>query len=197
MNPLASYKTRTRYGAMCVAGGTLKRAEGAGRQPEFDAARCCNRPRSIVYLRTTDVTPRDVGSGRDMSCPQTAAAKILVRGIRGATTVDKDEPYLISKAVRELLLAMQEANGFKPEELACVFFTLTPDLTSSFAAQAARELGWTAVPLIDLMQAPVETGLKRCIRVLALWNTSLDPDEIRHVYLHEASSLRPDLAQRR
>ncbi|WP_293177982.1 chorismate mutase, partial [Oceanithermus sp.] len=30
-------------------------------------------------------------------------------------------------------------------------------------------------------------------RILALWNTTKDPETIQHVYLEEAAKLRPDL----
>ena len=38
----------------------------------------------------------------------------------------------------------------------------------------------------------VPTGLPRCIRVLVHWNTHKGQQEIQHVYLREAQSLRPD-----
>ena len=40
------------------------------------------------------------------------------------------------------------------------------------------------------MQVP--DGLARCIRVLIHWNTSCTAEEIIHVYLREAKTLRPD-----
>jgi len=38
----------------------------------------------------------------------------------------------------------------------------------------------------------VPGGLAHCIRILLLWNTVKSQQEIVHVYLHEAASLRPD-----
>ena len=43
----------------------------------------------------------------------------------------------------------------------------------------------------------VEGGLPLCIRALLLVDTDKTPQEIRHVYLGEASLLRPDLRNRR
>ena len=42
-------------------------------------------------------------------------------------------------------------------------------------------------------EPPVEGSLAYCIRVLLLWNTDKAQTEIRHSYLKEAATLRPDL----
>ena len=36
-------------------------------------------------------------------------------------------------------------------------------------------------------------GLSKCIRILIHWNTNLKQNEIKHVYLNEATILRTDL----
>jgi chorismate mutase len=116
------------------------------------------------------------------------------RGIRGATTVETDTPAAILSATQELLSRIVEANGVAPEEIASAVFTATPDLTAAFPAQAAREMGWQHVPLLDAQEIVVPGSLPRCVRVLIHWNTDKDQAEIRHVYLRSAASLRPDLA---
>lgn len=74
----------------------------------------------------------------------------MVRGIRGAITVEEDTPEAIHQATRELLLKMLEANGIQSyEELAAVIFTVTEDLTSAFPAEAARQIGMHRVPLLS------------------------------------------------
>jgi chorismate mutase len=40
----------------------------------------------------------------------------------------------------------------------------------------------------------VPNGLQQCIRILIHWNTTHTPQEIHHVYLRDAKSLRPDRA---
>lgn len=118
----------------------------------------------------------------------------MVRGIRGAITVDQDTPEAIHQATRELLLRMLEANGIQNhQELAAIIFTVTEDLTSAFPAEAARQIGMHCVPLLSAREVPVPGSLPRVIRVLALWNTDTPQDQVRHVYLREASQLRPDL----
>ena len=118
----------------------------------------------------------------------------MVRGIRGAITVEEDTPEAIHQATRELLLKMREANGIQSyEELAAVIFTVTEDLTSAFPAEAARQIGMHRVPLLSAREVPVPGSLPRVIRVLARWNTDTPQDRVRHVYLREAVRLRPDL----
>ncbi len=116
------------------------------------------------------------------------------RGIRGATVASANEAVAILQATRELLERIVVANGVVADDLAAVIFTTTDDLDAAHPAQAARELGWTHVPLICTQEMAVAGSLPRCIRVLALWNTELSPQAIRHVYLGEAQALRPDLA---
>lgn len=116
------------------------------------------------------------------------------RGIRGAITVDADQPELILAATRELLEAILVANaGMSPGEIASAFFTVTEDLRSTFPAQAARQMGWSQVPMMCAREIPVPGSLPRVIRVLVHWNTERAQHEIVHVYLREAVKLRPDL----
>ena len=117
-----------------------------------------------------------------------------IRGIRGATTVAADQPDLILHATRELLEVMLDENeGMQPEDVASAVFTVTDDLTSTFPAQAARQMGWHLVPMLCGREIPVPDSLPRVIRVLVHWNTETAQVDITHVYLHQAVKLRPDL----
>ena len=118
-----------------------------------------------------------------------------VRGIRGAITVDADQPQVILAATRELLLAICQANpDLEVGDIASIWFTLTDDLVSAYPAKAARDLGWSLAPLMCAREIPVPGGLPRCIRVLIHWNTHLPQSAIRPVYLGAAARLRPDLS---
>ena len=117
-----------------------------------------------------------------------------IRGIRGATTVDADEPDLILQATRELLEEiLAENQDMRTEDIASALFTVTDDLASTFPAQGARQMGWGLVPMLCAREIPVPNSLPRVIRVLVHWNTDLPQHEITHVYLREAVKLRPDL----
>ncbi len=119
-----------------------------------------------------------------------------VRGVRGATSVDQDQPDEILAATRELLEAIQQANPtLQTDDLASAVFTLSEDLSSVYPAQAARQLGWVKVPLLCAREIPVPGALPRCIRVLLHWNTDLPQSAIKHIYLRAAASLRTDLTE--
>ena len=119
---------------------------------------------------------------------------MMMRGVRGATTVREDSPEAIEAAVHELLREVVGRNGLDPDDLAAVFFSVTDDLRSAFPAAGARSFGWRQVPLLDVREAAAGDDLPRCVRTLLLWNTQRAPAEIRHVYLHGAARLRPDLS---
>ncbi|MCX7780918.1 MAG: chorismate mutase [Negativicutes bacterium] len=120
----------------------------------------------------------------------------MLRGIRGATTVEKNEYADIVKRVEELLLALTEANRIAIEEIGAVIFSSTPDLNAAFPAAGARSLGWNAVPLFGTQEIDNPEGPALCIRVLILWNTDKPQAEIRHIYLHGAKVLRQDIANK-
>ncbi|MDZ4688015.1 MAG: chorismate mutase [Planctomycetaceae bacterium] len=120
---------------------------------------------------------------------------MTVRGIRGATSVTEDRPELILAATRELLEEVLRLNGIGDfDDIGSAVFTTTPDLTSTFPAEAARSLGMTLVPLLCASEIAVPNSLPRCIRVLLHVNTAKSQKEIVHVYLHEAKKLRPDVS---
>ncbi|MEY2856463.1 MAG: hypothetical protein RLZZ74_772 [Cyanobacteriota bacterium] len=117
-----------------------------------------------------------------------------VRGVRGATTVTENTVTAMSDAVHELIAEIEAHNLFRPEDIVCVFFTVTADLDAVFPAAAARKRpGWDHVPLIDLQQMNVQGSLDRCIRILIQVNTSVAQSAIVHRYLRQAQTLRPDL----
>ena len=119
---------------------------------------------------------------------------MTVRGIRGAITVDADQPDLVLLATQELLGALMRANpGLRTEEIASAFFTTTDDLISVHPALAARQMGWEHIPMMCAREIPVPGSLPRCIRVLVQWNTGRAQTAISHVYLRDAVTLRPDL----
>lgn len=117
-----------------------------------------------------------------------------VRGIRGAISVDEDSSDAVLSATRELLQAILVANGLERfEEIVSAVFTTTPDLTSAFPAEAARDLGMKHVPLLCASEIAVTNAMPKCIRVLLHVNTERTQEEIVHIYLRDAKRLRPDM----
>ena len=118
------------------------------------------------------------------------------RGIRGAITADNNTKEEILAATKALLSAMIQANEIKAEDVAAAIFTTSTDLNAQFPAAAARQLGWTNLALLCGHEMNVPDSLPKCIRILVLVNTEKRAEEIVHIYLKGARSLRPDLAQR-
>jgi chorismate mutase len=120
-----------------------------------------------------------------------------VRGIRGATTCDRNQSEAIVEATRELLQELAHLNQLDPEEIAFAYFTTTRDLTAEFPARAVRQLGWLEVPMLCgqhmEVQPPNPRGISMCIRVFLLYNTDRKQREMRHAYLRGASAIKQDL----
>ena len=112
------------------------------------------------------------------------------RGIRGATTVDDNTREDTLAAAKELLQEMVQANGVQEEEIACIFFTTTPDINRAFPAAAARELGLSQVPMLCGHEMNVPGSLPMCLRILILFNTEKGAEEIVHIYIKGARELR-------
>ena len=115
---------------------------------------------------------------------------MLCRGIRGATTVTRNSKEDILARTKELIMEMVEANEVVVDNIASVLFTTTIDLNAEFPALAARELGWTDVPLLCGHEMNVPHGLPMCLRILLLFNTEKSARDIIHIYIRGAEELR-------
>ncbi len=120
---------------------------------------------------------------------------MAVRAIRGATTLDVDNKGHLHERTQELVEAVLTENDIAVDDVISVFFTCTPDLVSDFPAAAARQMGFGAVPLMCAQEIAVPGALQSVVRLMMHVNTERPRDEIVHVYLHNAVSLRRDLAQ--
>ena len=117
-----------------------------------------------------------------------------VRGIRGATTVSNNTKENIIDSTFSLLREMITLNNVEIQDIASIFFTTTKDLNAEFPAVAARKkLSMNEVPLLNMHEIDNPEGLQKCIRILIHWNTIKNQNQIKHVYLNGATSLRPDL----
>ena len=131
-------------------------------------------------------------NGKSMYLPRKKYRPILTLGVRGATTVSENSAEEILRATRELLYVMVRVNGIREDDVASVYFTTTHDLDAVFPATAARQLGWLGAALICGNEMPVQGSLQQCVRIMLHWNTRKRQEEIHHVYLRDAQSLRPD-----
>ena len=113
-----------------------------------------------------------------------------VRGLRGATSSDSNTKDAIVEATTELLKAMVDANDIDADDVAAAIFSTTPDLNAEFPAVAARKnLGWNYVALMCGHEMNVPDAQTQCIRVLVLVNTDKAPQDLKNVYLRDATNL--------
>jgi chorismate mutase len=117
----------------------------------------------------------------------------MVRGLRGATTVDLDTIEQVTARSQELIREIMVRNDLTEDDIVSALFTSTADVTSIFPATAIREIGFGAVPLLCAAEIAVPGAMPRCIRVLMHVHTTKSKAEIHHVYLHGAQGLRDDL----
>lgn len=119
-----------------------------------------------------------------------------VRAIRGATTATANSKEAIESASLELAQEIVKVNEIHPEEIAVVLVTMTSDLTTYNASAAIRlGQGWQHVPFFTSQEAEIEGMLPRCIRISIQYNTEKSQEEMKHIYLNEATKLRPDLSK--
>jgi chorismate mutase len=119
-------------------------------------------------------------------------ADTRLHALRGAVSVERNDPEAILAATRDLMTELMERNGLVPERMVSCIFTATSDLNAQFPAVAARDLGLDRVPLLCSQEIEVPGALARVIRVLIHYYAR-DGHEPQHVYLGEASALRADL----
>ncbi|MES1038457.1 MULTISPECIES: chorismate mutase [Peribacillus] len=120
----------------------------------------------------------------------------MIRGIRGATTVERDTEMEVISAAERLMAEIIQVNEIDPEMVASVFFSATEEIRSVFPAKALRKFeGWTYVPVTCMKEIPVSNSLPFCIRVMIHVNTTKSQKEIQHVYQAGATVLRPDLTK--
>ena len=118
----------------------------------------------------------------------------MIRAVRGAITVENDTVEEIKSATFEMLSKIVELNNLDTKDFAYAEFTATEDLKSATPAKFARtELGWNTVPLMVYREFEFDGGLKKCIRVLIVFDSDRRQEDIKHVYLRDAQKLRPDL----
>lgn len=133
--------------------------------------------------------------GHDAAATNVNGGARVMRGIRGAITVGRNEADEIRRSARELVSEMCRVNHVAPGDIGVCLFSATEDLTAAFPASGARQLpGFDMVPLFDTRQMAVEGALPMCIRVLMLVDGGFAvPGGVHHVYLGGASVLRQDL----
>lgn len=116
-----------------------------------------------------------------------------MRGIRGAIDVSSNEAQKILEATKELLLEMLQKIPWKRIKSRRLF-SLRQQILMLLSLQK-RPADWDGFMFRYFMPSEINVpgALPRCIRILMLVNSTKTQEEIKHVYLRGASSLRADL----
>ncbi len=116
-----------------------------------------------------------------------------LRAARGAIRVPPDDGDALLGSTERLLSAVLQRNRIDPEDLVSIMFTATEDLRAAFPAEAARRMGLGRVPLMCAQEISVEGSMPSVIRILLHFHSERTLDEVEHVYLDGAESLRDDV----
>ena len=120
---------------------------------------------------------------------------MAVRAVRGATQLEQDSREHMLDRVAELVSDVMAANDLVVDDFISIIFTATSDLVSEFPAYAARQLGFSDVPLVCARELEIEGSMPRVVRLMAHVDTDLPRAAVTHVYLHGAANLRRDLSR--
>jgi chorismate mutase len=120
---------------------------------------------------------------------------VAVRAVRGATQLEQDTREHMLDRVAELVTDVMAANDLVVDDFISIIFTATSDLVSEFPAYAARQLGFSDVPLVCARELEIEGSMPRVVRLMAHVETDLPRADVTHVYLHGAANLRRDLSR--
>jgi len=120
---------------------------------------------------------------------------VRLRALRGAITCDENTKQEIEEKTQRLVKELLSRNELEHDDLVSVVFTATDDLTAEFPAAAARGVGLGDIPLLCARELGIDGGKPMCIRLLVHCYTERARDELHHVYLEGARTLRDDLPE--
>jgi len=118
---------------------------------------------------------------------------VKVLALRGATTIEANTKAEVDAKTQRLVEEMLERNAIAHDDLVSIIFTATDDITAEFQATAARALGLGDVPLICARELAIDHGKPFAIRVMMHFYGDQPRNELHHVYLEGARTLRDDL----
>lgn len=114
----------------------------------------------------------------------------MIKAIRGATTIEVNNPENIHQRTYELMEEILKINNLKLEDIISIIFSVTQDITTANPATVFRKNFSKEIPLFCVQEAYFKGSLTNCIRVIIHCQGDVD---IKHCYLHKAKILRPDI----
>jgi chorismate mutase len=135
-----------------------------------------------------------IAAGRQFE-PRLTCGYVRVRALRGAITCDENTKQEIEEKTQRLVKELLARNELEHDDLVSLVFTATEDLTAEFPAAAARGVGLGDIPLLCARELDIDGGKPMCIRLLVHCYTERPRDQLHHVYLDGARTLRDDLPE--
>jgi chorismate mutase len=132
-------------------------------------------------------------SGNKVNEKKEKIEMLMIRGIRGAIEVKRNERDSILAAARCLLKNILSENQLEPEDIVSIIFTTTKDINAEFPAAVLRDIGWKYIPALCTHEMDVPGGMKGVIRILVHAYVNKNQKDIKHQYLDKTIRLRPDL----
>jgi chorismate mutase len=120
---------------------------------------------------------------------------VRLLALRGAITCNENTKQEVEEKTQRLVKELLARNELEHDDLVSLIFTATEDLTAEFPAAAARAIGLGDIPLLCARELGIEGGKAMCIRLLVHCYTDRPRDQLHHVYLDGARSLRDDLPE--
>jgi chorismate mutase len=120
---------------------------------------------------------------------------VRVQALRGAITCNENTQQEIEEKTQRLVKELLARNELEHDDLVSFVFTATDDLTAEFPATAARGMGLGDIPLLCARELAIDGGKPLCVRVLVHCYTERPRDQLHHVYLEGARTLRDDLPE--
>ena len=174
-------------------------ADGGGGRPPRDAAAPLplrrHRPRAPRPRAMAPAHAGRSGAASARSRGWSAEPAGRQRGARARPRLHEDTQRSDPREHRRAARARSSsATSSPPDDLISIIFTATADLRRVPRRRRPRDRP-RPVPLLCASEIPVPGRLGMCIRVMV--HCYAPPERpIRHVYLHDARQLRPDLAHR-
>lgn len=115
-------------------------------------------------------------------------------GIRGAITIPLNQVDHVKEASVRLFSEIYYKNNLDKNKIVSIIFSCTEDINAAYPGKFIREefdLNKQAIMHFNEMKVINELYLPLCIRIMILYNGEIE--EIKHIYLEKASSLRKDL----
>ena len=121
-----------------------------------------------------------------------------VFSVRGATTVDGNTEKDITERSVELMAEIVKRNGLNENpDLGVTEYIIstTEDITAFYPARAIRESKIIDAPIFSVREPSITGALPLCIRIIVRVSNYGDKAAPKHVYLHGAAKLRPDIVK--